>query len=60
VGVTALVAVKTSDSRPSGQRRHQQHRVGEMHFVELNNLKRSDLSERSRRRKFNSNECVWE
>lgn len=36
VGVTAVVAVKTSDSRPSGQRRHQQHRVGEMHFGELN------------------------
>lgn len=32
VGVTAVVAVKTSDSRPSGQRRHQQHRFGEMHF----------------------------
>lgn len=36
VGVTAVVAVKTSDSRPSGQRRHQQHRFGEMHFGELN------------------------
>lgn len=32
VTVTAVVAVKTSDSRPSGQRRHQQHRVGEMHL----------------------------
>lgn len=32
VGVTAVVAMKTSDSRPSGQRRHQQHGVGEMHL----------------------------
>jgi hypothetical protein len=40
VGVTvaAFVAVKTSDSRPSGQRRHQQHGVGEVHFEELNEL----------------------
>lgn len=36
VGVTAVVAMSTSDSRPSGQRRHQQHRFGEMHFGELN------------------------
>ena len=33
VSVTTVVAVKTSDSRPSGQRRHQQHRVGEVHIV---------------------------
>lgn len=32
VGVTTVVAVETSDGGPSGQRRHQQHRVGEVHF----------------------------
>jgi hypothetical protein len=40
--VTTVVAVHTSDSRPSGQRRHQQHRVGEVHIV------MSDLSEKRR------------
>jgi hypothetical protein len=33
--VTTLMAVKTSDSRPSGQRRHQQYRVRNAHIFRI-------------------------